>query len=389
MNPFHEITDRHNTFSIKWDKAAQFLSFDAELPLWVADADFQSPKEVVAAMIKRAEHGVFGYTSEDDLRFHESVIRWYKKTQNLFVLPEQIAFTPGVVAGINTCIQAFSAPGDSIVIQPPVYHPFAHGIQNNKREVLENTLIHSEEGYQIDFAQLENLLALPQTTMMIFCNPHNPIGKVWSLDEIRKIGLLCLQHNVLLVSDEIHSSLTVFENVHTPLWNACPEIKEQSILFTAPSKTFNVAGLQLAHGFFASKSLKEKFALQLDINGIGHPNCFAVEATISSYEYGLPWLLEFRSHLESQFILLDRLLKEHLPLSSFHLPQATYLAWVNFSAYGTAEEVDNKIKTLAKVAFNEGSAFGATGKGYQRINVATSSKILEEAILRIKDALLK
>jgi len=390
MTIFNNIENRANTYSIKWDMTEKYLGYKDLLPLWVADSDFKSPPSVLNAIEKRAKHGIFGYTSQETNTYYNAVKTWYEKTQNLSILEGDILFSPGVVPGINACIQCFTKPNDAIVIQTPVYFPFENGILNNNRKVYKNSLINENGYYTIDFTNLENLLKKAETKMMIFCSPHNPIGRVWTKNELEKISNLCLANKVLLISDEIHSDLVLFDNKHIPIWNINNDIKNNSIILNAPSKTFNIAGLQLSQALVHSPILRDKFSHQLHaVNGFNHPNCFAVVAAIAAYTDGYDWLNDFKAFIESQMNYLDLLLKEYLPKAIFIKPEATYLAWINLSEYYSDTSIDLLIKRDAKVAFNDGASFGQEGLHFQRINVSTSKQILEKAIVRTSKILNK
>lgn len=386
MLDFSKRIPRKNTYAIKWDKTEFVFGYKDLLPLWVADMDFKAPEAVCQTLMERAEHGAFGYTDYHNEPFQQAVINWYQQSQGLSLLPAEIFHTPGVVAGINAAIQAFSQKKDGILIQPPVYYPFEKSILNNGRIPHYNFLKRKDGGYEIDFEDLDERLKDPTVKMMIFCNPHNPIGRVWPFEDVKRVASLCMKHQVLLLSDEIHGDLALYGHQHTPLWKACPEAKENSIIFAAPSKTFNLAGLQLAHAFIANEKIQNQFQARIETNGVSHPNFFAVPATISAYTEGRPWLSAAKAHFEAQFDFLEALLKTHLPKTQFQKPEGTYLGWMDFSAYLQDEDLQTLALRDGKVALNDGCTFGQGGENHLRINVATDRDTLEEAVLRLKKA---
>jgi len=294
-----KIINRNGTNSIKWDR---FKDRNA-LPLWVADMDFKSPEKVIDALVKRAEHGVFGYTSIPD-EYYVSIKDWYNERQSWDIDTSDIIYTPGVVTALSAGIQAFTKPGDEVIIQPPVYYPFKKTILNNDRRVLNNELLNSEEGYTIDFDDLTKKAKRKSAKLLILCSPHNPVGRVWRKEELFRIGQICEENNVKVISDEIHGDLIFDGYTQIPYASVNQEMADHSMICTAPSKTFNIAGLDSSNIIISNEEMKEKYLNVLEKNDLVRPNIFGLVGTIAAYDYGDEWLIEVMSYIEQNYNFL-------------------------------------------------------------------------------------
>lgn len=393
MKNFDDILQRKNTNSIKWDFITNMypnLKHEV-LPLWVADMDFACSNEILNELHKRIDTQIFGYSMFDE-EYYNIVINWFKTQYNYIINKENIFFSPGVVPALGALIRTLTNEGDGILIQPPVYYPFKNMIVNNKRTLIENSLIKDENNYYtIDFADLEKKLSLLETKMMILCSPHNPVGRVWKKEELEKIVELCVKYDVYLISDEIHCDL-VRENVKFySLGLFQDKIKEKLIICTAPSKSFNLAGLQLSNIIIFDENIKRLWNKEISERlAIGLPSPFAISATKAAYSKGQEWLEEVKKYIDLNLEFIKEYLSKELPLVKYTIPEGTYLAWLDFTNYSFSdEEITNRMLNVGKVAFDEGKLFGELGEKYQRINVACPKDILKDALDRIKIALEK
>ena len=384
---FDEVINRHNTASEKWDFLKERFGYEDLLPLWVADMDFRSPKPVIDAIISRAMHGVYGYTCLTE-SYYESVIRWYKRRYKWEIRKEWIVYTPGVVPAINLAIRAFTNPGDKIIVQPPVYYPFYNSIESNGRRVLYNPLKLTNNRYEMDFDDLEIKAKDSNARIMILCSPHNPVGRVWTKDELSILGDICIDNGVLVISDEIHSDITYPGIVHTNFASISDKFANNSITCTSVSKTFNLAGLQISNIIIPNKDIRQIFEVSTISTGISNPNAFAEIAARTAYNECEDWLDEFLKYIKGNFDFLKEFIKEKLPKVKIIEPEGTYLCWLDF------REVESDAKTLerlilkdAKVALDEGYIFRNGGEGFERINMACPRSILKEALNRIASTL--
>ncbi|WP_163193038.1 MalY/PatB family protein [Clostridium thermarum] len=375
---FNNIVNRKNTKSIKWD-----LADESVLPMWVADMDFEVPDAVREAIINRAEHAVYGYTKIDNGYF-ESIINWWKRRYNYLLKKEWIRYSPGVVPAIHMLIRALTEPGDKVVIQTPVYHPFFSAIKNNSCELVENPLKFENGRYTMDLLDLQSRLKDPKVKVMILCSPHNPVGRVWTKDELTRLGELCIENNVIVIADEIHCDLVYKEYVHIPFTSISEEFAENAILCNAPSKTFNIAGIQASSVVIKNDTLRRKFDQMLQSIGGLSPNIFAIEATVAAYNHGEQWLDELLDYLKGNLDLLTEFISENIPQMKVIKPEGTYLVWVDCRELGlSAGELNSFFLKEAKVWFNEGKIFGSGGDGFMRINIACPRSIIEEGLWRI------
>lgn len=388
---FDHLIARENTNSLKWDRTVLTtrLGFDAEgiLPLWVADMDFRAPQPVIDALLKRVEHGIFGYTSPLD-DYYAALTWWQKSRHNWDIQKEWVTMMPGIVPAFNFFIRALTDEGDKVIIQEPVYPPFRSTIETNNRIVANNPLKLVDGKYVMDYDQLEQLAKDPQTKMLILCSPHNPMGIVWSSDELRKLGEICNANNVVVVADEIHNDLILPGNSHLTYALLGAEFANNSIICTAPSKTFNLAGLQISNIIIPNPIIKEKVDKELKKSSIMEPNTFGIVATTAAYsEEGANWLNQLLVYLESNAQFIHEFVNDRMPNVKYTKPQGTYLAWLDFNDTNIGEELEDKLSKEARVFLNSGAMFGSGGKGYMRINFACPRSVLAEALERISKLL--
>lgn len=384
---FHKLIERKGTNSLKYDFAAERGMPEDVLPLWVADMDFQTPAEVTEAMIRACRHGIFGY-SEVKLPYFQVVHDWF---QNYFQWDTEVSWlvkTPGVVFAICTAIRAFTKPGDSVLVQRPVYYPFTDAILDNDRVLINNPLIYRDGHYSMNPEDFETKIRENNVKVFILCNPHNPVGRVWSLDELIGIGEICRKYNVIVISDEIHADFTYPGFHHTVFADLKPEYAEITITCTAPSKTFNLAGLQTSNIFISNKELRQAFRKEMYRTGYGQLNTLGLVACAAAYEKGYPWLKELRAYLTENLDFVRSFLQRELPQISLVEPEGTYLLWLDFRSLGMSEEaLDRFILDEAKLWLDKGSMFGPEGEGFQRINIACPRVTLERAFSQLKHAI--
>lgn len=387
MSRFDQIIDRRNTNSVKWDTKGIFGAEDV-LPMWVADMDFPTPDEVIEALKTRANHGILGYTMPGSDT--EAAIRgWLKKRNNWEIDSSSITYSPGIVTALSMAIQAFTGPEDKIVIQPPVYYPFFEMAKKHKREVLYNHLrLTSDNRYDIDFKDLEEKLSDKMTKLFIFCNPHNPSGRVWRKEELIKIGELCVKHNVILLSDDIHSDLVLFDNQYTPIASINESIANQTITCIAPSKTFNLAGLQTSVVLIKNDTLRRKFNTVQELYGLMTVNTFGADAMEAAYKHGEVWLNELIHYLEDHILFIENYIKEKLPEVKVTRPDASYLVWFDVRYLQKSdEEIMELLLEKGKLALEPGSKFGENGAGFLRMNIACPKETLKDGLDRFVKAL--
>ena len=382
---FDEIIERKNTDSLKWDYCKQRFGRADVLPMWVADMDFKSPAAVTEAIVRRAEHGVFGYTKASEV-YSDALLGWMKRRNNWAIDKSWIIHTPGVVTSINASILAFTDIGDRILIQTPVYYPFFSSINNNDRQLVVSSLKNNNGYYEIDFEDLEEKLG-SGVKLMILCSPHNPIGRVWKRDELMQVARLCLKYNVLLISDEIHSDLVYKDYKHVPVASLSEEILINSITLVSPTKTFNLAGLSESTAIIADKELRRRFEKILNSTGAGMLNIFGLEAAQAAYAYGESWLEELMVYLQANLDTLMDYFQNNIPRIKVIRPEATYLAWLDCRELPVpAEKLKEFFTFKAGVGMNDGITFGAEGSGFQRINFACPRALLLEGLERIRNA---
>jgi len=398
-NRFDEEIDRRGTNSLKWEFIQQqedpprwehsdrFSGENRVLPMWVADMDFRCPEPVVKALVARAQKGIYGYTAPTDDFFH-SVVSWMARRHGWEIAPQWICITPGVVPALNMLVRTFISPGDRVLIQPPVYHPFYHAIENNGGEVVTNPLVYENGRYHMDFTDLQEKSKDPKVKMAILCSPHNPVGRVWTRDELLHFGEICIENNVLVISDEIHGDLIFKGHSFTPFAEISRDFAQHSIICTAPSKTFNLAGLQISCIIIPDEDLRARFGKTLESNGLILPNSFGLVALQAAYDQGEEWLEEALSYLQANLDYLEAYVAEHIPQIGFVRPEGTYLVWLDCRRLGLDKlQLKRLIMEEACVYLDEGFIFGPEGDGFERINIACPRSVLVEALQRIRDAI--
>ena len=382
---FDQIIKRSHTHSVKWEFMhiqEQEVNSDT-LPFWIADMDFMCPRPLLDAIKKRADKLILGY-SMADARYHQAVCSWMAHRFHWTIHPSEIFISSGVVPALIDLILALTQKGAGIIIQRPVYYPFSAIIPHTGRTLVNNPLCCTDGFYTIDFQDLERKAQDPATTMMLFCSPHNPVGRVWTENELLRVAEICLQNNVILVSDEIHGDLLRQESTHFPVAGLLPD-EDTIITCTAPSKTFNAAGLQLANIIIKNKEFQQKWSAR---TGPEFPSPLALAAVEAAYSKAEDWLEQLLVYLDQNFAFMDHYLKEHLPRARFNIPQGTYLAWIDFSRYGYGDQELNEILLKkANVLLEGGPMFGPEGSGYQRMNIACPRSTLTEGLDRIRTAL--
>lgn len=385
---FDEIIDRRNTNSLKYDFAVERGRPADILPLWVADMDFKVADEITDAISNIVSHGIYGYTdSKDD--YFDAIKNWYKNNYSWEIKKEWLVKTPGVVFAIATAIRAFTNPGDSIIIQQPVYYPFFKMIQYNDRVVVNSPLVNEDGCYKMNFEEFEQKIIQHKVKLFILCSPHNPVGRVWKVDELRRIGEICYKHNVLVIADEIHSDFTYEGHTHTVFSTISDEFKNNSIVCTAPSKTFNLAGLQISNVFIANEDLRKRFIREKAKTGYDEVNTIGLAAAKAAYSEGQPWLDGMKLYLKDNLDFVREFLKEHLPMLTLVEPEGTYLVWINFKGLGlSTSEREDFIVNKAKLWLDSGSMFGVDGKDYERINIACPRSVLKKALEQLEAAIL-
>lgn len=388
MTDFNKIIHRRNTNSYKWDRCEEIFGTDDLIPMWVADMDFEAPEEVKRALKDRVEHGVFGYTFIPD-SFYESIIDWQLSRNDWRIEKDWIITAPGVVPSIKACIQTFTSPGEEIIVQTPVYFPFFSSIKLNGRTLIKNPLKFDFNRYEMDFEDLEKKIS-DKTRMLILCNPHNPVGRVWKKEELERLGEICLKNNIIIVSDEIHSDLIMPGYKHTPIASISKEFSEITITCTSVSKTFNLAGLSMSYLIISNPDLKSRYVHTIQRTGLSTTNIFGIIALETSYRYGSNWLDELIEYLRKNRDFVKDFLKEKIPFVKTTELEGTYLMWLNFKELGLKqEELKNLLYNEAKVGLQDGRMFGEEGEGFMRMNIACPKPILEEAMKRIEKTVKK
>jgi len=378
MYDFDTIVNRKNTNSFKWQVK------ENELPMWVADMDFKTAPEIIDALVKRAEHGIFGYSVVPD-KWYEAYQNWWQRRHNLRIEKDWLMFCIGIIPAIKSIIRKLTTVNEKILIQSPVYNMFFKSIKDNGRRVIENPLKYDGETYSIDFADLEQKLSDPQTTMMILCNPHNPIGKIWDRETLEHIGELCYKYNVLVLADEIHCDLTDPECDYIPFASVSEKCKNNSINCISPTKTFNIAGLQTAAIFVPNENLKHKVLQGLNTDGISEPNNFAIDATIAAFTKGEVWLDELRKYIFKNKSFVSEFLKTEIPQIKLIPSQATYLLWLDCSKISNNTiEAAQFIRDKTGLYLSIGSQYGENGKNFVRMNIACPYEILKDGLNRLK-----
>lgn len=386
MYNFDEIIERKGTSCAKWD-AITARGYDPEtVAMWVADMDFKVLPEITQAIQERLAHPIYGY-SMSQLDYKSTVCNWMKTRHDFDVQEDWIVMTPGVVTALKVAVNAFTKEGDAIIIQKPVYYPFDSSVELNGRVKIENPTIFKGDHYEIDFADFEAKIIENNVKLFILCNPYNPIGKVWTYDELKQVGDICKKHGVIVVSDEIHNDFIYEGYKHIPFYNVDESYKDFSIVCTAPSKTFNLAGMQTSNIIIANEEMRKQFVETKTRCGVTDANFLGQIACKAAYTYGAKWVDELVAYLQENLKFMTEYFAEHLPEVKVIQPQGLYLVWVDFKALGmTHEQLEKFMLEEAKVWLDEGYIFGTGGECFERFNIATPRSILEDALKRICDA---
>lgn len=380
---FDTVVNRKNTNAIKYDLAKKRGKPEDAVSLWVADMDFPTAPCIQKAVAEKATHGIWGYSRPDN-RYYDALKKWYKERHNFEVQNEWVVNTPGVCFAMAAAIKAFTNEGESVLIQKPVYYPFFNIINSLQRKVVNSSLILKNNHYEIDFDDFERKIVQENVKMFILCSPHNPGGRVWTKQELQKISEICLAHNVLVVSDEIHSDITFGSNVHTVYGSLSEQALKNSIICTAPSKSFNLAGLQFSNIFIADEKLRKAFSEELDKTGYDEPSVFGIVAATAAYSEGADWFDSVKSYIWENILFAKNYIEENASQIKVLVPEGTYLLWLDFSKTGLSDsEINDRVLNKAKVWLDSGSMFGKEGEKFQRINCATPRIILEDALKRI------
>ncbi|HNY10153.1 MAG TPA: PatB family C-S lyase [Candidatus Wallbacteria bacterium] len=382
---FEPIINRKNTNCFKWDFAAKIFKSETALPMWVADMDFSSPPEIVNAIKERASHPIYGYAARPD-SFNGSLIGWSKKRHGFEIKNEWICFSPGIVPALAIAVSAYTSPGDKVMIQTPVYPPFFSVVRDQKRELVENALSLENGHYSINFNDFEKKAASGVKLFML-CSPHNPVGRVWTREELLKIGEICLKYNIVIISDEIHSDIIYAGHKHICLASLSRDIMNKTVTLMSPSKTFNITGLAISAAIAADEKLRTPFKKITENLHIDQTNVFGVTAFEAAYKNGEAWLIELLAYLEGNIEYISEFLSKNLPEVKFIKPDGTFLAWLDFRKFDLPQkELCERITFRGGLALNDGTTFGGDGKGFMRLNFGCPRATLEEGMKRLLKA---
>ena len=389
MKIFDEVIDRKNTNSLKHDFAVENSLPEDVLPMWVADMDFKAPPSVLEAMKKSAEHGIFGY-SDIKSDYYDIVSSWFLRRFGWKTEREWMVLTPGVVYALATAVRAFTKKDEAVIIQPPVYYPFYNVINNNERKLIESPLVYKDGKYEIDFEDFEKKIVQNDVKLFIFCSPHNPVCRVWTKQELQKLGEICRKHNVIVVADEIHCDFTWEGHPHTMFTEAVPEMKNRTMICTAPSKTFNVAGFQISNIFIPGEEIREIYKKEVAASGYTVPSNPGVIACKAAYEGGEQWHEECKEYIRGNLDYIRDFLNSNIPEIRLVEPEGTYFAWLDCSGLGmSADELNSLIINKAKLWLDAGGIFGEIAEQFQRIVLACPRSTIEKAMESLKAALEK
>ena len=385
---FDEVIDRKGTNCIKVDKLDERYGRSDLTAMWVADMDFRTPDFIIDAIRKRCEHEVFGYTFAGD-EYYDSITTWVQYKHNWSIKREWISYIPGIVKGLGFVLQCFTKPGDKVIIQPPVYHPFRLVPEDMKREVVDNPLKLTDGGYEMDFEHLESIID-DKCKVLILCSPHNPAGIVWSKDTLAKLADICVKHNILVVSDEIHAEIVYPQFKHHPFPTVSKAAANCSITFMAPSKTFNIAGIVSSYSIIPNDELRKTFYSFLQAGELSDGTIFAYEATTAAYTYGAEWLQQMRTYVMENVRFVETFLEHHIPAIKAYLPQASFLIWLDCRELGLSQtDLVKLFRDEAKLALNDGAMFGVNGEGFMRMNIGCPRATIESALNALKKAVDK
>lgn len=386
---FDEIVDRRNTDCLKYDFAAERGMPEDVLPLWVADMDFRTAPGIIERTMADAALGIYGYTEGRDDYF-QAVAAWYRNYFDWNVEKKWLVKTPGIVFAIGIAIQALTEAGDAVMIQQPVYYPFSAVIRDNDRTLVNSELILRNGHYEIDYDDFEEKIIQNHVKLFILCSPHNPVGRVWTVEELRRVGEICVRHGVKVVSDEIHSDFVYEGGKHHVFTTIDPAFEQISIICTAPSKTFNLAGLQISNIFIPNGQIRKAFLKQMSAVGYSQVNMIGLHACQAAYETGREWLEELKVYLRDNLDFARDFLEKNLPQIKLIEPEGTYLIWLDCRELGlTEEKLEHLIVHEAKLWLDAGAIFGKAGEGFERINIACPRAVLNEALERLRGAVEK
>jgi cysteine-S-conjugate beta-lyase len=382
---FDAVLDRKDTHSVKWDHCPRTYGLHDVIPMWVADMDFAAPQPVVQALRKRADHPAYGYVSTPP-GFWEAAVSWLRDRHRWEVHHGWLARSPGVVPALSLCVTAFTHPGDKIVVQPPVYYPFFWAVENNGRRLVRNPLVFEGGRFGMDLDDLERKID-SRTRMLILCSPHNPVGRVWTREELVRLGEICVRHDLLVLSDEIHMDLVYGGHRHVPFASVSPALADRTITCVAPSKTFNIAGLTTSLVVASNESLLARYNAALLASGLGIGNLFGTVALEAAYRHGAEWLDQLLVYLEGNVSLLEEFIAARLPPLRFVRPEGTYLGLIDCRELGLAQAaLDDFFLRTARVFFDSGPMFGDECTGFERINFGCPRSLLREALERMERA---
>lgn len=383
---FDEIVNRKGTSCYKYDWRQKIFNTDDVLPMWVADTDFKAPDFIVDAIKKRLEHGIFGYTFCSD-SYYQSVVDWMKKRHNWSILKEWIQHSPGVVPSLNLAVLSLTDPGDEIVVQSPVYFPFYSAVKDHNRKLIVNPLVLQSGRYYMDLANLEKEVT-SNTKLFFLCSPHNPTGNVWRKEELEQLANFCLERNIILISDEIHSDIIYPGYKHIPTATLSNDISNITLTLSSPSKTFNIAGFSSSYVISSNKTILKKISKAIDNLHIGNGNLFGHITTEAAYNHGEEWLNSLINYLSSNVHLARSYIRNHLPDIELIEPESTFLLWLDFRKLRLEH---NELKSLliekGKIGLSDGGIFGKEGYGFQRMNIGYPKQIIKEALERINHAI--
>mgnify|MGYP003362135475 CR=1 FL=1 len=381
MYDFETTINRMATDSVKWDIQKN------ELPMWIADMDFSTAPEIIADMHTKVAQGVFGYEQPNEDYFN-AVANWYATVHQARPDTNWMIFSAGVVPSITSIVRHISQIGDSVLVQAPVYNIFFHSIENNGRHVLSSDLVYEDGKYHIDFTDLEDKLALSTTTLMIMCNPHNPVGKVWTHNELVKIVTLCQKHHVVLISDEIHGDLVLSEQSYTPAYSLSSDLRKQVISLVSPSKTFNVASLHAATVIVPDSNLRAHVNRGLNIDELAEPNLLAIPGTIAAYTKGKPWLMQLQAYLKTNYLMARDFINQHIDGIFVSESYASYLMWINISQLDVSSDcLSKKIRESTGLILSAGTIYRGNGQEFVRLNFACPRVTLEDGLKRLQVAI--
>ena len=382
---FDEVVCRKHTDALKLEALAPRWGRTDLLPMWVADMDFKTPPFIVEVMKKRMECEVFGYTVKPE-SWYEAIISWQKRRHKWTITKEMISFVPGVVPALAMAVQAFTQRGEKVMIQQPVYNPFAQVIRNNHRELVNCPLELKDGQYHINFKLFEK--KIKGCKLFLFCHPHNPGGRVWTREELEKVATICAQNNVIIVADEIHADLTLLPYEHIPFASVSEEAKQNSVVFASPSKAFNMAGLATSYAVIANPTLRRRFESYVEGNELAAGNVFAFNTVVAAYNKGEEWLQQMLTYVQGNIDEVVSYIKENIPQLKVIIPQASYLVFIDFSAlHLNQKDIVALCTNRAHLALNDGSIYGEEGNGYMRINLACPRSVVRQALAQLKNAI--